>query len=63
MERLTKTHGFTFTDDENEKLKAVFYAFYAYGPSITTRGSAAAGSADAHMTSPISPASRPTRPA
>ncbi len=43
VERLTKTHGFTFTEDENEKLKAVFYAFYAYGPSITTRGSGGGG--------------------
>lgn len=43
VERLTKTHGFTFTDDENEKLKAVFNAFYAYGPAITTRGSGGGG--------------------
>lgn len=39
VDRLTKTHGFTFTDDESEKLKAVFDAFYYYGPAITTRGS------------------------
>jgi hypothetical protein len=43
VERLTKMHGFTFTEDENEKLKAVFYAFYAYGPAITTRGSGGGG--------------------
>jgi hypothetical protein len=43
VERLTKSHGFTFTDDESEKLKAVFYAFYAYGPAITTRGSGGGG--------------------
>src|SRR5215831_4275013 len=43
VDRLTKTHGFTFTDDENEKLKAVFYAFYAYGPAITTRGAGGGG--------------------
>jgi hypothetical protein len=43
VNRLTKTHGFTFTEDENEKLKAVFYAFYAYGPSITTRGAGGGG--------------------
>ncbi|MGH7620669.1 MAG: hypothetical protein ACREPM_25940 [Gemmatimonadaceae bacterium] len=43
VDRLTKTHGFTFTEDENEKLKAVFYAFYAYGPAITTRGSGGGG--------------------
>ncbi|HTE45727.1 MAG TPA: hypothetical protein VK636_10820, partial [Gemmatimonadaceae bacterium] len=39
VERLTKTHGFTFTPDESAQLKAVFDAFYFYGPSITTRGS------------------------
>jgi hypothetical protein len=38
VDRLTKTHGFTFTQDESEKLKAVFDAFYYYGPSIATRG-------------------------
>jgi hypothetical protein len=38
VERLTKTHGFTFTTDESDKLKAVFDAFYYYGPSIATRG-------------------------
>jgi hypothetical protein len=43
VDRLTKVHGFTFTDDENDKLKAVFYAFYAYGPAITTRGSGGGG--------------------
>lgn len=43
VDRLTKTHGFTFTDDESEKLKAVFYAFYAYGPAITTRGAGGGG--------------------
>jgi len=38
VDRLTKTHGFTFTQDESDKLKAVFDAFYYYGPSIATRG-------------------------
>jgi len=38
VDRLTKTHGFTFTPDESDKLKAVFDAFYYYGPSIATRG-------------------------
>lgn len=38
VERLTKTQGFTFTADESAKLAAVFNAFTAYGPSITTRG-------------------------
>jgi hypothetical protein len=35
---LFKTHGFTFTPDEQETLKYVFHAFYTYGPSIATRG-------------------------
>jgi hypothetical protein len=38
VDRLTKTHGFTFTDDESAKLKAVYGAFYYFGPAITTRG-------------------------
>jgi hypothetical protein len=38
VDRLIKTHGFTFTQDESDKLKAVFDAFYYYGPSIATRG-------------------------
>jgi hypothetical protein len=38
VDHLTKTHGFTFTADESNKLKAVFNAFYYYGPGITTRG-------------------------
>jgi len=40
VDRLTKTHGFTFTEDESAKLKAVYGAFYYYGPAITTRGNA-----------------------
>jgi hypothetical protein len=43
VDRLTKTHGFSFTEDESDKLKAVFYAFYAYGPAITTRGAGGGG--------------------
>src|SRR5207237_1424739 len=39
IERLTKTHGFTFTADESAQLKAVYDAFYYYGPAISTRGS------------------------
>ena len=35
---LVKTHGFTFNADENEKLRAVYNAFYYYGPAIGTRG-------------------------
>jgi hypothetical protein len=37
-DHLLKTHGFTFTADEQETLKYVFNAFYSYGPSIATRG-------------------------
>lgn len=43
VDRLTKTHGFTFTADESEKLKAVFDAFFYYGPSIATRGFVSGG--------------------
>ncbi|MEX2154840.1 MAG: hypothetical protein WD825_15970 [Gemmatimonadaceae bacterium] len=38
VERLTRARGFSFTDQEWGQLKAVFQAFYYYGPSITTRG-------------------------
>lgn len=37
-DRLTQTHGFTFTPEEAQQLKHVYDAFYFYGPSITTRG-------------------------
>jgi hypothetical protein len=46
VDRLTKTQGFTFTADESAKLKAVFDAFTAYGPSITTRGGASGRGGD-----------------
>jgi hypothetical protein len=39
VDRLTKRHGFVFTADEMAQLRAVFNAFYYYGPSISTRGS------------------------
>ena len=42
-ERLTKTHGFVFNDDEKWQLNAVQDAFVMFGPSITTRGSAGRG--------------------
>jgi hypothetical protein len=42
-ERLTKTHGFAFNDDEKWQLNAVQDAFVMFGPSITTRGSAGRG--------------------
>jgi hypothetical protein len=38
VERLTKRHGFVFTADESEKLKAVYDAFFYFGPAIATRG-------------------------
>jgi hypothetical protein len=38
VERLTKTHRFTFTADESAQLESVFQAFVNYGPSISTRG-------------------------
>ena len=46
VERLTKTHGFTFTTEEMGMLKLVFDAFYTYGPSIATRGYAAGRGGD-----------------
>lgn len=42
-DRLTKHHGFTFNADETAMLRAVFNAFYFYGPNITTRGGAGGG--------------------
>jgi len=43
VERLTKTHGFAFTDDERAQLDGVLSAFAQYGPGITTRGTMAGG--------------------
>jgi hypothetical protein len=37
-DHLTKTHGFTFTADETEKLIKVYQAFVLHGPHITTNG-------------------------
>ncbi len=39
VERLTRTHAFTFTEDEQAQLDWVIDAFVSYGPAITTRGS------------------------
>ena len=39
VDRLTKTHGFTLTQEESTMLRSVFNAFYFYGPNISTRGS------------------------
>ena len=38
VEHLTKTHGFTFTEYEQQMMKNVYDAFIAYGPVITTNG-------------------------
>jgi len=38
LDRLTKTHGFEFTNEELRQIKLVYDAFYYYGPSIATRG-------------------------
>jgi hypothetical protein len=43
VDHLTKTHGFTFTADESAKLKAVYDAFYYFGPAISTRGGGGRG--------------------
>jgi len=43
VESLTKTHGYTLTEEESGQLKSVFDAFQVYGPSITTRGSGGGG--------------------
>lgn len=44
--QLTKTQGFSLNQDEMEKLKAVYDAFFYYGPSITTRGTASGRGGD-----------------
>jgi hypothetical protein len=38
LERLTRTHGFSFTAEESAQLEAVRAAFVLYGPDISTRG-------------------------
>jgi len=38
VDRLTKTHGFAFTESESAQLESVIDAFGEYGPSISTRG-------------------------
>ena len=43
IERLTKTHGFTFSDDESWQLNTVIDAFVQFGPAITTRGGSGRG--------------------
>ena len=46
VDQLTKVQHFQFTQDEMEKLRAVFDAFFYYGPSITTRGTASGRGGD-----------------
>lgn len=46
VDQLTKTQHFTLTADEAEKLKAVYNAFFYYGPAIATRGSGAGRGGD-----------------
>ena len=43
VDLLTRTHGFTFTEEESEQLKLVYQAFRDYGPEISTRGGGARG--------------------
>jgi hypothetical protein len=43
IERLTKIHGFSFTDDETWQLSTVLDAFIQFGPAITTRGGSGRG--------------------
>jgi hypothetical protein len=49
VKHLTETKKFTFTTDETSKLQAVFGAFTAFGPSISTRGTGS-GSTFADLT-------------
>jgi hypothetical protein len=46
VDQLTKVQHFDLTPDEMAKLKAVFDAFFYYGPSITTRGIASGRGGD-----------------
>ena len=46
VDQLTKVRHFDLTADEMAKLKAVYDAFFYYGPSITTRGMAAGRGGD-----------------
>ena len=46
VDQLATTQHFQFTPDEMEKLRAVFDAFFYYGPSITTRGTASGRGGD-----------------
>jgi hypothetical protein len=43
VDRLTKTHGFTFTTDETDKLEKILNAFVTFGPAITTNSGGGGG--------------------
>jgi hypothetical protein len=43
IERLTRTHAFTFTAEEMRQLQNVITAFPTYGPEISTRSSSGGG--------------------
>ncbi|HET9130884.1 MAG TPA: hypothetical protein VFO86_08055 [Terriglobia bacterium] len=43
VDRLTKTHGFKFTEDEATQLDLVLNAFVNYGPDITTNSGSGGG--------------------
>jgi hypothetical protein len=43
VDRLTKTHGFKFTEDEASQLELVLNAFVRYGPNITTNSGGGGG--------------------
>jgi len=43
VDRLTKTHGFSFTGDESDKLEKILNAFVTYGPAITTNSGGGGG--------------------
>jgi hypothetical protein len=43
VDRLTKTHGFKFNEDEASQLDLVLNAFVSYGPNITTNSGGGGG--------------------
>jgi hypothetical protein len=45
-DHLTKTHGFRFTAEEQDRLQWVYENFFQYGPQIATRGYMTGGSAN-----------------